>query len=193
MASLPRHVLDSQQLSMIASQHPFQYFFHVGTDDPLQTGEVLDRYCLVHPTIPSVNDTLKCLGVDGVTKFGDKFLSAEFQQSGWSWPNACREIACEFIRTKIRPDEPSRLSCVFGFATLADAHTFKAKTNRPGLPVWKVGCNNAFKKDMTLLDNRKNMAESLDSLIRYWKGEQSDAPFYEYLLAPQVIVFDRIE
>jgi hypothetical protein len=96
-----------------------------------------------------------------------------------------RELVWEQVRATEFPSRPSRMACAFAFQSEASALTWAESGER--IYAVSVGPESpAFMADMTWITvARQNhaFADVLEIVRRYWRGEVSDDPTVELLVA----------
>jgi hypothetical protein len=102
------------------------------------------------------------------------------------------ELVFELIRRLQYPLLPSRYTSFFGFETIEDALAFRTSINHFACPIYKVEGQDHFKADMNLLLSGQSSIHALSYANRYWNGEGSENPTWEYLLTHPVRVLERV-
>lgn len=102
------------------------------------------------------------------------------------------ELVFELVRRLQYPSLPSRFTSLFASETIEDALEFRTSFIQTVCPIYKVESNDYFKADMKLLTFGQSSAHLLSFANRYWKGEGSDNPAWEHLLAHPVTVLERV-
>lgn len=186
-------LFSQSELDCMANQYDLEMYYHIETSDELRVGMAMNRTRLTWHDKTDVTEYMSLLGLDTVTRFGEKFLFGHVGCAEWKWETACREVLCEWIRRERFPTEPSRLHSVFGVASLEEAQTLKASLAIPDASIWRVGCETAVKKDMQWFTHGDTLAERALCVEKYWSGHATAHPIWEYLLCPTVLVYERLE
>lgn len=97
------------------------------------------------------------------------------------------EYIYELVRKECCPDKPKRADSFFLFGNVDDCVYYRDKIKGGG-DICKIEIINErklFKSDMNLLDlipNNATTKEAKSQAYKYWNGESSAVPVYEYLL-----------
>jgi len=81
---------------------------------------------------------------------------------------------------------PSRFSALFAWATFDEAVTFQQQHGVG--TIYEVEADNFFQADMNLLFLGGSAIGALLFAMKYWRGESSPTPRWEYLLIPPIRV-----
>lgn len=100
------------------------------------------------------------------------------------------EILFEYVRRAIFPHCQSRMQSYFAFVELGEARTFSA--THGGAPVYRVNSARVDRHDQNWLRFGPQAACSTYTAHKYWSGEATETPAWEYLLAPPVNVIGRV-
>lgn len=128
------------------------------------------------------------LFINGLTRHGDSYFLKNSSTPGII--NSQIEILAEYVRRANFSSCPSRFQAVFASGSIADAEKFISIYG--GGAVWEVSCESYFKADMNLLKNGNSVLVHSYFLNKYWKGESSENPFWEFLLVSPVTVIKKI-
>lgn len=134
---------------------------------------------------------------DGLSYHGWKYIKG-FHTSGvgpFSTDLSCiSEMNFEYTRRAFYSDKISRLQSFFAVDAIENAYKFRdiysADTNKK---IYLVEAEEFLKADMNLIKlGTQNIAGSLLA-HKYWRGEQSQNPFWEYLLKSPIKVIGEVE
>lgn len=105
--------------------------------------------------------------------------------------DAYTEAYLEIIRKKDFPSLPCRYKSLIVCDNLKDAKEFqrvyRTKNNQISyIYELEVPSDKYFVGDMNMLNDRSTEVE--DMLKKYWKGEKTSTPFYEFLLFPREFI-----
>jgi hypothetical protein len=103
------------------------------------------------------------------------------------------ESIWELVRLNFFPEQPSRFQVYFGWKELEEAVRFLRLNNNPQYSIYKIQCEDFHKKDMNLLNMGTSNISAIDLAHKYWSGEESCSPQFEYLLVPEISVLERID
>jgi hypothetical protein len=142
--------------------------------------------------------SLKHYFPNGYSKHGFGYLTEPFKYcSDESGHGLIRhvyavELVFELIRRLQYPSLPSRYTSFFGFNRIENALAFRTSINHDACPIYKVEGHGHFKADMNLLLSGQNSIHTLSYANRYWNGEESENPTWEFLLTHPVTVVERV-
>jgi hypothetical protein len=168
-------------------------FFHVSNtpgSGVLLPGELdlLTEYpWVVPPALDAAHDWFP----NGLTQHGRQYF-LDFQSD----PNSrMLEIVWELMRRAEFAHAPSRMTSVFGFATVEDARAFRAEYRAgPMTGIFRVEGKQLHRGNMRLIGWGATGAGAIANARSYWRGERGDASeLWECLLAPPVRVIEQVE
>ena len=96
------------------------------------------------------------------------------------------ELISELVRRTFFPEQPSRLSALFAWATFDEAVTFQQQYG--GGTIYEVEADTFLQADMNLLFLGGSGIGALLFAMKYWRGESSPTPRWEFLLVPPIRV-----
>ena len=96
------------------------------------------------------------------------------------------ELISELVRRLLFPERPSRLTALFAWESLDEAIRFRNETG--GGKIYHVEANEIFRGDMKLLLLGGSGVGAVQFARKYWRGDSSPQPRWEYLLVPPVRV-----
>lgn len=166
-------------------------FFHIDWTGSVKPKTFVQRTKLDCRANPAINAFAADLELDGLTHFGEKHLWGDRTE----WATACRELMCEWIRRERHKEEISRLHCLFGTETLAEAQQFAELHKVEAHSIWKVqAIDFSGKKDMNWFDKPGTLMEKLYYADCYWRGMPADdTPIWEILLYPSIYIDERVQ
>lgn len=99
------------------------------------------------------------------------------------------ELIFEYVRRASYPKLPSRFQSYFAWESIEDAKSFQQDQQL----IYQLECEQFCKADQKLLTTGvQNITTSLCA-HKYWSGESTSEPRWEYLLAHPVTVVKRVE
>jgi hypothetical protein len=101
------------------------------------------------------------------------------------------EFVFELVRQIEFAQRPSRFVSFFACGSLEDAIQFRRSHGDVAVPIYKVSGQIAFRPDMKMLLLGPTAAGSMLFARRYWSGDATASPFWEYLLSPPVMIHER--
>lgn len=132
----------------------------------------------------------------GLTSHGKKYLLNEcLVISTPQGPAPCVphipmiELVFELVRRLHFPEKPSRMMALFAWATHQEAAEFEMEHG--GGSIYEVEAEKYFRGDMKLLFLGGSGIGAVLFAMKYWRGESSPVPRWEYLLVPPVRVVER--
>jgi hypothetical protein len=128
---------------------------------------------------------------DGLTKHGTRYFLT--LASGKNATSYSIEIVFEFVRRAYFPELPSRFHSVFAAASVEDATEFRRSFGTEKSSIWELVAAGSFRADMNLLTASGTNAEYSLSAHKYWRGEPSPRPFWEFLLIPPVRAVRKLQ
>jgi hypothetical protein len=185
-------------------------FFTVDRNDSLTSGETLNvdtdftgrRFFPVagNYTRNDLESLVHNLFPGGLSEHGKTYLLDEFiivSDANGPTPYVPNtpvvELVTELVRRLSFPHRPSRFACVFGWATLGEARSFKNSHGAPNASIFRVSCDSSFRCDMNLLYLGGTILGSWLFASQYWRGNSGSNPRWEELLVPPVEVLEKIE
>ena len=127
---------------------------------------------------------IKCFFPEGITRHGNSYL---FSDDPTYTNNLTCEIVYEIIRRSQFPGKLSRMQSFFAF----DEMGIQAYAAHWDGHVFEVEAAHVEKYDMNLVKNT-GLATNSYFAHKYWNGESSDSPIYEYLLKPPIEIIRMI-
>lgn len=167
--------------------HTFYTVDRIGSLKP-ETVLVLQRFDDIDP--PELQAHVNGMFPNGVSSHGNQYFLSNTSLASLASPNM--EILLEYVRRACYSTCPSRFQSYFGFQTIDDAITFRARFGEPQNSIWQVACRDYFKADMHLLNMQGSILQYSYWAHLYWKGQPGSSPFWELLLAPPVKVVAQI-
>jgi len=101
------------------------------------------------------------------------------------------ELICELVRRLSFPNLPSRLQALYAWASPDEALAFQREFG--GGTIYEVEGDQYFRGDMNLLYLGGSGIGAWQFAMKYWSGDASPAPRWEYLLVPPVRVVHRLD
>jgi hypothetical protein len=101
------------------------------------------------------------------------------------------ELASELVRRLSFPQLPSRLQALFAWASYDEALAFQRESGGSGT-IYEVEADKYFRGDMRLLYLGGSGIGAWHYAMKYWRGEASPTPRWEYLLVPSVRVLRAV-
>jgi hypothetical protein len=102
------------------------------------------------------------------------------------------EFIFEMVRQIHFPNLPSRFISIFGCIDLNSVLEFRNNYGRQESYIYKVECKDYFKADMNLLKLGPSLVGSILFAKKYWQGESTENPFWEYFLQFPVQVIELV-
>lgn len=99
------------------------------------------------------------------------------------------ELVFELVRRVFFAEKPSRMTSLFAWASRSEAFAFQ-KVHAGG-SIYEVEAETSFRGDMNLLFLGGSGVGAMLFAMKYWRGESSPTPRWEYLLVPPVRVIEE--
>ena len=96
------------------------------------------------------------------------------------------ELVFELVRRVFFAEKPSRMTSIFAWATRSEAVAFQKDYG--GASICEIEAETFFRGDMNLLFLGGSGVGAMLFAMKYWRGESSPTPRWEYLLVPPVRV-----
>lgn len=144
-----------------------------------------------------VKDLIDNFYPNGISNHGLQYLYnkfnfvQDFNNDYFVSYNGVMEGIFELIRLLKFSDCPSRFTSIFACKTFEDALKFKFENCNNTGDIYKVSSKKYFKADMNLL-KIGSIPSSFLFAEKYWSGEGSKAPFWEYLLEDPVKIIEKL-
>jgi hypothetical protein len=90
------------------------------------------------------------------------------------------------------PFHVSRFASFFACGSLDDAVQFRRSKGDMAAPIYRVSGQVAFRPDMKMLLLGPTAAGAVLFGRKYWRGEATASPFWEYLLSPSMMIHERV-
>lgn len=168
-----------------------QCFYHIDWAGTVSPKTFVNRAKVNRKNETAINQFAASLDFESLTHFGEKHLWGDREE----WATAFRELMCEWIRREHHKDEVSRLHCLFGTQTLAEAQRFAESQKVKAHSIWKVrAISYSGKKDMNWFDKPGTLMDKLYHVDCYWRGiPADDTPMWEILLHPSIFIEERLK
>lgn len=102
------------------------------------------------------------------------------------------EILFELVRRTNFCDKPSRFQSMFAWDSIESANQFRNDYRCADAPIFKLQCETVFRADMRLLLLGGSYLGASLFAHKYWRGEATQNPNWEYLLKPPVMVVEQV-
>src|SRR5690606_23011516 len=125
---------------------------------------------------------------DGLSPHGWGYMTIRFgspllQGGGCGLPNEpIMELIFEYVRRTDYADRPSRLQSFFAYDSLE-----KAKQEFPNTQIVRFVSEHHFRCDQTWLNVSHQIAVAEFNAHRYWSGDASSTPEWEFLITPPFV------
>ncbi|MAS33418.1 MAG: hypothetical protein CL610_05390 [Anaerolineaceae bacterium] len=163
-------------------------FYHVDRLKRLATGQVVE----CNKEILGLDSLL---GYSKVTQHGHFYLRevvpAGTDSNGMSI-NGALEVFFEAIRLNSFRERPSRFQSLFAYINIDEAIALRENNaNNKECPIWEVEAVEYFCADMNLLKFGLNGIDAFSNAHKYWSGDGSKQPLWEYLLVSPITVIGQ--
>lgn len=136
------------------------------------------------------------LSTHGITYFTNYYLIVKDSNTGQSLPYVPHipmiEIVFELVRRTNFCDKPSRFQSMFAWDSIERANQFRHNYRCADAPIFKLQCETVFRADMGLLRLGGSCLGASLFAHKYWRGEATQNPDWEYLLKPPVMVVEQV-
>lgn len=102
------------------------------------------------------------------------------------------EMVFELVRRTNFCDKPSRFQSMFAWDSIERANQFRHESQYADAPIFKLQCETVFRADMRLLLLGGSCLGASLFAHKYWRGEATQNPDWEYLLKPPVMVVEQV-
>jgi hypothetical protein len=183
------------------------YFYSTDRKRSLQVGQQVDLIRDYSPQLPSgqsffpdsdLKVHLNELFPEGLSFHGFQYLlnSNYLPQPPYHehfyYKSPIIDLVFELVRKTRFPDKPSRFQSMFAWDSLDRAKNFRLEYNLPDAPIFKIHADTVFCADMQLL-RLGNLGVTASFMAdKYWKGEATEKPNWEYLLKLPVQVVEQV-